>query len=91
VSTIDVKTRTKNPTNIPVGPNPLPHAVTPDGKTVFAVDNGANSVSTIDVKTRTKNPTDIPVGPFPIGLRSRRTARLPSSPAAARAWCRQST
>jgi hypothetical protein len=29
VSTIDVKTRTKNPTDIPVGSNPIRVAVTP--------------------------------------------------------------
>jgi YVTN family beta-propeller protein len=40
VSTIDVKTRTKNPTDITVGPRPLPHAVTPDGKTAFVANNG---------------------------------------------------
>jgi YVTN family beta-propeller protein len=33
VSTIDLKTRTKRPTDIPVGPNPATVAVTPNGKT----------------------------------------------------------
>jgi YVTN family beta-propeller protein len=32
VSTIDVRTRTKNSTDIPVGPDPFGLAVTPDGK-----------------------------------------------------------
>jgi YVTN family beta-propeller protein len=62
VSTIDVKTRTKHPTDITVGTNPIRVAVTPDGKTAFVTNSGSNTVSTIDVKTRTKDPTDIPVG-----------------------------
>jgi YVTN family beta-propeller protein len=65
VSTIDVKTRTKNPTDIPVGPDPFGLAVTPNGKTVFVTNTNNATVSTIDVKTRKKNPTDIPVGTFP--------------------------
>ncbi len=65
VSTIDVKTRVKNPTDIPVGALPLGLALTPDGKTAFVPNNGNGTVSTIDVKTRTKNPTDIPVGANP--------------------------
>jgi DNA-binding beta-propeller fold protein YncE len=56
VSTIDVKTRTKHPDDIPVGAFPFEVAVTPDGKTAF-VPNGS-VVSTIDVKTRTKHPDD---------------------------------
>jgi YVTN family beta-propeller protein len=68
VSTIDVKTRKKHPTDIPVGPGPGGVAVTPDGKTVFVANEATNTVSTIDVKTRTKNPTDIPVGRFPTGV-----------------------
>jgi DNA-binding beta-propeller fold protein YncE len=36
VSTFDVKTRTKNPTDIPVGENPIAVAITPDGKTAFS-------------------------------------------------------
>jgi YVTN family beta-propeller protein len=60
VSTIDVKSRTKHPTDIPVAAFPLGVAVTPDGKTAF-VNGGSGTVSTIDVKTRTKN-ADIPVG-----------------------------
>ena len=65
MSTIDVKTRTKNPTDIPVGANPTGVAVTPDGKTAFVTNVDSGTVSTIDVKTRTKNPTDIPVGTAP--------------------------
>ena len=60
VSTIDVKTRTKHPDDITVGPFPLGVAITPDGKTVFVSNAGSNSMSTIDVKTRTKYPDDIP-------------------------------
>jgi YVTN family beta-propeller protein len=63
VSTIDVKTRTKNPTDIAVGTAPVGVAVTPDGKTAFVTNSISGTVSTIDVKTRTKNPTDITVGP----------------------------
>ena len=68
VSTIDVKTRTKNPTDITVGANPGGVAVTPDGKTAFVANPFSHTVSTIDVKTRTKYPTDIPGGPTPIGV-----------------------
>src|SRR5215831_15883417 len=68
VSTIDVKTRTKNPTDITVGSIPIGVAITPDGKTALVTNSGGGSVSTIDVKTRTKNPTDIPVGSAPFGV-----------------------
>jgi YVTN family beta-propeller protein len=67
VSTIDVKTRTKNPTDIPVGSNPNGVTVTPDGKTAFVSNLGNGTVSTIDVKTKTKNPTEITVGSQPLG------------------------
>ena len=36
VSTIDVKTRTKHPTDIPVGSAPLGVGITPDGKTALS-------------------------------------------------------
>ena len=76
VSTIDVQTRTKNPTDIVntrikrptdinVGEGPAGIAVTPDGKTVFVSNLYSNTVSTIDVKSRATNPTDITVGTFP--------------------------
>jgi YVTN family beta-propeller protein len=68
VSTIDVKTRTKHPTDIPVGSSPVDVAFTPDRKTAFVTNWGSGSVSTIDVKTRSKDPTDVPVGSQPIGL-----------------------
>jgi DNA-binding beta-propeller fold protein YncE len=72
VSTIDVKTRTKNPTDIPVGSGAVGLTFTPDGKTAFVTSGGMGTgngrVSTIDVKARTKNPTDITVGPDPFGL-----------------------
>jgi YVTN family beta-propeller protein len=68
VSTIDVKTRTKHPTDIPVGPLPLRVDITADGKTAFVTNNGSDSVSTIEVKTRTKHAADIPVGTDPTGV-----------------------
>jgi YVTN family beta-propeller protein len=66
VSTIDVKTRTKHPSDIPVDPFPFEVAVTPDGKTAFVPHAGV--VSTIDVKTRTKHPDDIPMEGGPAGV-----------------------
>jgi YVTN family beta-propeller protein len=66
VSTIDVKTRTKHPTDITVGELPIGVAFTPDGKTAFVANAFSDTVSTIDVKTRTKHPTDIPAGTGPI-------------------------
>jgi YVTN family beta-propeller protein len=68
VSTIDMKTRTKNPTDITVGPFPAGLAFSPDGKTVFVGLGNSNSVSTIDVKSRTKHPTDITVGSNPAAM-----------------------
>jgi YVTN family beta-propeller protein len=68
VSTIDVKTRTNDPNDIPVGAFPLVPVLTPDGKTLFVTNQRGNSVSTIDVKSRTKDPIDIPVGARPGGL-----------------------
>ena len=68
VSTIDVKTRAKNPADITVGAAPLGVAITPDGKTALVTNQLSDSVSTIDVKTRTKDPNDIPVGSFPFGV-----------------------
>jgi DNA-binding beta-propeller fold protein YncE len=58
VSTIDVTTRTKHPSDIAGVPAAAGVAVTPDGKTAF-VTNVNGTVSTIDVKTRTKHPTDV--------------------------------
>jgi YVTN family beta-propeller protein len=73
VSTIDVRTKTRNLTDIPVGANPKGVAVTPDGKTVFVTTANlvteptlSNSVSTIDVNTRRKHPNDITVGVQPL-------------------------
>ncbi len=65
VSTIDEATRTKNPTDVPVGAGPSAVAITPDGKTAFVTNAGGTTVSTIDVATRTRNPTDIPIGAAP--------------------------
>src|SRR5262249_5661456 len=45
VSTIDVKTRTTDPTDIPVGSNPHKVAVTPDGKTDFVTNGDSGTVS----------------------------------------------
>jgi YVTN family beta-propeller protein len=68
VSTIDVKTRTKNPTDVTVGSSPVWVAVTPDGKTAFVTNYVSGTVSTIDVKTRSKDPIDIPVGSNPLSV-----------------------
>ncbi len=68
VSTIDEATRTKNPTDIPVGAGPSAVAITPDGKTAFVTNGGGTTVSTIDVATRARNPTDIPVGAAPSAI-----------------------
>jgi YVTN family beta-propeller protein len=65
VSTIDSKTRTKNPTDITVGSFPAGVAVTPDGKTVLVANRNSATMSTIDVKTRVKHATDIAVGTNP--------------------------
>jgi YVTN family beta-propeller protein len=68
VSAIDVKTRSKDPTDIPVGVRPSGVAITSYTKTAF-VTHGyelANTVSTLDVKTRTIRGPDITVGTFPI-------------------------
>ncbi len=75
MSAIDVKTRTKHPTDIAVGAHPKGVAVTSDGKTAFVtnanlvgeqVGDLGDSVSTIDVRTRTKHPTDITVAVEPL-------------------------
>src|SRR5262249_38897234 len=69
VSTIEVETRTKNPTDINIGgPGATGVAITPDGKTAFVTNQASGPVSTIDVKTGTKDPTDIPVGSQPLGV-----------------------
>jgi YVTN family beta-propeller protein len=68
VSVIDVKTRTKEPTDIPVGAQPGSPAITPDGKTLLVPNYGDGTVSTIDVKTRAKHLTDIRVGSEPIAV-----------------------
>jgi YVTN family beta-propeller protein len=68
VSTIDVKTRTKDPTDIDVGARAGSVAFTPDGKTAFVTHEFRDTVSTIDVKNRTKHPVDIPVGGLAFGV-----------------------
>jgi YVTN family beta-propeller protein len=68
VSTIDVKTRTKDPGDIKVGSAPGGVKVTPEGKTAIVTNQSSGTVSTIDVKTRTKHPGDIAVGQFPFQL-----------------------
>jgi YVTN family beta-propeller protein len=66
VSTVDVRTRTKDPADIEGVSVGGGVAVTPDGKTALVTI--PNGVSTIDVKTRTKRPTGIPVGSLPWGI-----------------------
>jgi YVTN family beta-propeller protein len=48
LSTIDVKTRTKHPTDITIGTVLNEVAVTPDGKTAFVPHHDGTAVSTID-------------------------------------------
>jgi YVTN family beta-propeller protein len=67
VSTIDVKTGTKNPADIVVGPLSAGVAVAPDGKTASVTTQGG-TLSTIDVKTSTKDPADITVGADSAGV-----------------------
>jgi YVTN family beta-propeller protein len=66
VSTIDIKTKTKHPTDIAVGAGGAGVAVTPDGKTAYVVDGTSSTVSTFDVKTRKENLNDITVGLTPV-------------------------
>jgi YVTN family beta-propeller protein len=87
VSTIDVRSRTKDPSDI--GMPGAGVAVTPDGKTVFVTNFLSGTVSTIDVKTRTKHPDDIPVGASKADVAVTPNRRPPSSLAAARR-CRRS-
>jgi len=74
VSTIDVKSRIKNPTDITVGPEPFGVTVTRTARPFLVTHANVlvtpvpGSVSTIDVKTRTKDPNDIPVGLTPLGV-----------------------
>src|SRR5262249_55812783 len=68
VSTIDVKTRTKPPDDIPVGAAPVGLVFTKDGKTLFVANRNSDTVSAIDIKTRTKNPNDIYIGYGAAGL-----------------------
>ncbi len=68
VSTIDVATRTANPTPISGFEHPNDVVITPDGKTAFVTNFGNDYLSTIDVATRTKAPTDLPAGLHPVAL-----------------------
>jgi DNA-binding beta-propeller fold protein YncE len=82
LSTIDVKTRTKDPTDIAVVGAGV--AVTPDGKTTFvAQDTGGGTVATIDVKTKAKHPDDIAVGPGPTEVAITPDGKTALSPTAA--------
>jgi YVTN family beta-propeller protein len=69
VSTIDVKTKTKDPVDIPVGGSTAGGlAITPDSKTAFVANLDGDTLSTIDVKARLKNSTEIPVGANPVDV-----------------------
>jgi DNA-binding beta-propeller fold protein YncE len=64
VSTIDVKTGKKHPTDITVGGTPFGVAITPNGRTAWVVNGNQptdlqTTVSTVDVRTRKKSPTDL--------------------------------
>ena len=67
VSTIDVKTRTKDPADIPVGPLPAGQAVTPDGNTLFVALRNSDTVSTIDVKSEPRTPPTSRSGRYRLG------------------------
>src|SRR5262249_21955864 len=65
VSTIDVKTRTKSPKDIAVGPAPTGPVITPDGKTVFVVNGLTVLVWTSDVETSAMAATLVAAGSAP--------------------------
>jgi YVTN family beta-propeller protein len=52
---------------IPVGQEPFAIAVTPDGKTVYAVNSGSDTVTPINTATNTAGPA-IPVGLAPVAI-----------------------
>jgi YVTN family beta-propeller protein len=91
VSTIDVKTRTKNHTDITVGTQSLGLAITPDGKTAFVSNGQGGTVSAIDVKSRTKHPTAIGVGGYPVGVAVTSDGKSAWSPTREAARSRRST
>lgn len=64
VSTINVKTGKKDPTDIAVGGTPYGLAITPNGKTAWVVNGNQptdlqTTISAINVRTRKKTSTDI--------------------------------
>jgi YVTN family beta-propeller protein len=62
------------PIKVHVSADPALLAATPDGKTVYLVDERSGTVIPIDTATSTAG-APIPVGPPPAPSRSRRTAR----------------
>ena len=84
VTPIDLTTANNTPgLPIAVGDEPRGIAITPDGKTAYVVNSGTGNVTPIDIATKTPG-TAIPVGATRRASRSRRTARPPTSPTAAR-------
>ena len=75
---IDTATNTPGAA-IPVGGEPVRVAITPDGKTVYVINEFSNSVTPIDTATNTPGAA-IAVGSVPSGSRSPRTARPRTSP-----------
>ena len=77
VTPIDIATNTAG-TTIPVGNSPDTIAITPDGKTVYVVNQNSNDVTPIDTATNTAG-TAIPFGnpgDFVAGIAIRRQDRL---------------
>jgi YVTN family beta-propeller protein len=68
VSVIDTATNTLTAPPIPVYPDPLGVAVTPDGSKVYVANERSNNVSVIDTATDMVIGSPIPVGSFPFGI-----------------------
>jgi DNA-binding beta-propeller fold protein YncE len=69
MSAIDVRIRTKYPTDITVGSTPFVPLATPGGKTVFVPNYGRQRHGLDNcAETRTKDQTDIAVGSEPAAV-----------------------
>ncbi|MHA2896379.1 YncE family protein [Bacillus cereus] len=70
VSVIDTSTNTVKSNPIPVGTKPMALAITPDGKSVYVVNRGDNTLSVIQTSDNdnTVIPLTIPVGGIPSSI-----------------------